>query len=125
MEDNKLSKMIEEVIKKNMPKIVASIKDGTNDILLIENEYVEILETNEEIRYKLSLEMKININKLIRIINGRCDKPIETGIILGVFSNNVYSLHAVELLKHQKYEELADWIIANNGGGLAGNIGLV
>ena len=55
-------KMIEKIIENSKQDITAEIKENTKDILLVKYRFVENEGTREEMKYFLSVELKINFN---------------------------------------------------------------
>ncbi len=125
MEDKKKAEMIEMIIEKSMQDITAEIKEGTNDILLIQYHFVEDKGKREEIKYTLSLETKIDLNTLIQKVNYKSDEPTGMEIIFGVISHELFNLQAIDFIENHKYDELADLINDNRGAVLARINGLV
>ena len=69
MENQKMIKMIEKIIENSKQDITAEIKENTKDILLVKYRFVENEGTREEMKYFLSVELKINFNSLIQKVN--------------------------------------------------------
>jgi len=125
MENQKMIKMIEKIIENSKQDITAEIKENTKDILLVKYRFVENEGTREEMKYFLSVELKINFNSLIQKVNYISEEPTGMEIILGVISHPLFNIQAIDFLKNHKYDELAELINKNWGAGLARNIGIV
>jgi hypothetical protein len=125
MENQKMIKMIEKIIENSKQDITAEIKENTKDILLVKYRFVENEGTREEMKYFLSVELKINFNSLIQKVNYISEEPTGMEIILGVISHPLFNIQAIDFLKNHKYDELAELINKNRGAGLARNIGIV
>ena len=125
MENQKMIKMIEKIIENSKQDITAEIKVNTKDILLVKYRFVENEGTREEMKYFLSVELKIDLNSLIQKVNYISEEPTGMEIILGVISHPLFNIQAIDFLKNHKYDELAELINKNRGAGLARNIGIV
>mgnify|MGYP007068283963 CR=1 FL=1 len=125
MENQKMIKMIEKIIENSKQDITAEIKENTKDILLVKYRFVENEGTREEMKYFLSVELKIDLNSLIQKVNYISEEPTGMEIILGVISHPLFNIQAIDFLKNHKYDELAELINKNRGAGLARNIGIV
>ena len=80
-------KMIEKIIENSKQDITAEIKENTKDILLVKYRFVENEGTREEMKYFLSVELKIDLNSLIQKVNYISEEPTGMEIILGVISH--------------------------------------
>jgi len=118
-------KMIEKIVERSKQKIIAEIKENTNDILLVNYRFVENEGMREEMKYSLTVELKIDLNSLIQIVNYISDEPTGMEIILGVISHPLFNIQAIDFLKNHKYDELAELINKNRGAGFARNNGIV
>jgi len=125
MKNQETTKMIEKIIEKSKQNITVEIKEGTNDTLLIKYRFAENEGTREEMKYFLSVELKIDLNSLIQKVNYISEVPTGMEIILGVISHELFNLQAIDFMKNHKYNELAVLINNNRGAGLARNIGIV
>lgn len=125
MNNQETIKMIEKIIENSKQEITAEIKENTKDILLVKYRFVENEGAMEEMKYFLSVELKIDLNSLIQKVNYISYEPTGMEVILGVISHPLFNLQAIYFLKNHQYDELAELINKNRGAGLARNIGIV